>query len=149
MNSSRWLILPAAVVAIVIGVVAYVSFARGRSSDEPSVVAWDRDACAACKMHLGEPAYAAQIRLTDGSTLFFDDHGCALGMIEGLGARMQKVWFRHLRREQWIAGDDVRFVPSSPSPMGFDLGAIDRSEGTGMSLDAAIAKLAERPNDGR
>ena len=44
-----------------------------RSPTGPVEPAWDRQACAHCRMHLSEPPFAAQLRTAEGEVLYFDD----------------------------------------------------------------------------
>lgn len=145
--------LPLLALLVLAGTLGYVALARGRLPDGPTPPVWDRTACAACKMHVGEPAFAAQAQLRDGSTLFFDDPGCLLRMLPEIEAQVHALWFHHLREDRWVRGDVVGFVAASPSPMGFDIGAVDTlpsgSLPSGaMSLAAACARLLE-PQGGR
>jgi hypothetical protein len=109
--------------------------------DGPTPVEWDHDACAKCGMHVGEPAFAAQVQLRDGRTLHYDDPGCLLLDDDATGPAVHAVWFRHHREDRWIRGDRVGFVPASPTPMGFGLGAVDAG---GEALPLAAARERAR-----
>jgi hypothetical protein len=128
----------------VVGTVGYVVLARDRLPDGPSDVVWDRAACAACKMHVGEPSFAAQAQLRDGSTLVFDDPGCLLLMLPQIEGDVHALWFRHVREERWLKGDAVGFVTASPSPMGFEIGAVDATTPGAESLATVRTRLARR-----
>lgn len=144
-RESAWFwLLPAIALSVVVGTIGYVALARGRLPEGPSDVVWDRTACAACKMHVGEPAYAAQAQLRDGSTLFFDDPGCLLGMLSQIETDVHALWFHHLQEDRWLRGDAVGFVASSPTPMGFGLGAVDATAAGAASLAATRARFAAR-----
>ncbi|MEZ5964589.1 MAG: hypothetical protein R3F56_12140 [Planctomycetota bacterium] len=140
---SYWL-LPALALLVLAGTLGYVALARGQLPAGPTPVVWDRAACATCRMHVGEPAFAAQAQLRDGSTLFFDDAGCLLGMLPDIEPQVHALWFHHVREDRWVRGDAVGFVAVSPSPMGFDLGAVDGGEPGAESLAASRARLAAR-----
>ena len=63
----------------------------------PRAVAWDREACAHCRMLVSEPAFAVQARAADGTAVAFDDPGCYFAWREEAGAGVSEVWFRHLQ----------------------------------------------------
>jgi hypothetical protein len=109
--------------------------------DGPTPVEWDHDACAKCGMHVGAPAFAAQVQLRDGRTLHYDDPGCLLLDDAASGPEVHALWFHHHREDRWIRGDRVGFVPVSPTPMGFDLGA---TEAGGEALGLAAARERAR-----
>lgn len=98
--------------------------------DHPTPVQWDRDACAKCGMHVGEPSFAAQVQLRDGRTLHYDDPGCLLLDDAASGPDVHAIWFHHHREDRWIRSEGVGFVSTSPTPMGFGLGAADWTEAT-------------------
>lgn len=133
--------LPLVAVAVVVTTISYVVFARDKLPQGPSEVVWDRSACAACQMHVGEPAFAAQAQLRDGRTLMFDDHGCLLLMLPEIEADVHALWFRHLREDRWLRGDAVAFITASPSPMGFDIGAVDKGTPDSATLAATRVRI--------
>ncbi len=67
-------------VAVVVGAAAlaavFVVRASERLPDAPQAVVWDREACAHCHMHVGEPGFAAQAIDEHGRVYNFDDPGC-------------------------------------------------------------------------
>lgn len=140
--SWSWM-LPVAAAVVVVLTVGYVVLARDRLPDGPSDVVWDRAACAACRMHVGEPAFAAQAQLRDGSTLVFDDPGCLLLMLPQIEADVHALWFHHVREPRWVRGDAVAFVAAAPSPMGFEIGAVDAGTKDAEPLAAVRARLAK------
>ncbi|MBZ4414999.1 hypothetical protein [Myxococcus sp. RHSTA-1-4] len=96
-----------------------------RLPEGPVPVAWDREACAHCRMHVGEPAFAAQLQLADGRVLNFDDPGCLLRYEAEARPAVHAAWFRHVREDRWIPGARVAFVQVSPTPMGYGVGAVE------------------------
>ncbi|HWV38087.1 MAG TPA: hypothetical protein VN033_06375 [Vulgatibacter sp.] len=108
---------------------------------------WDREPCAHCLMHVGDPSFAAQMQLRDGRILHFDDPGCLLEQLPATHREdVHAVWFHHVREDRWIRGDEVAFLRTEPTPMGYGLGAVDRGSPGSISLDEAIATLS---NEGR
>lgn len=111
-------------------------------------VAWDKEACANCRMHVGERGFAAQLQLEDGRVFNFDDPGCLFHYREKLqGAPEHAAYFHHLREERWLSQAEVGFVPVSPTPMGYGLGAVDKGEPGAISVEAARAQVL-KPHDG-
>lgn len=65
---------------------AVVFWPVSRSGPEP--IAYGRDACAACRMHLSQPGFAGEIRDAGGVLTKYDDIGCLLRV---LGTRPEPV----------------------------------------------------------
>jgi copper chaperone NosL len=112
--------------------------------DGPQPIAWDREACAHCRMLISDPAFAAQLHLADGGVESFDDPGCLLARLDAQQARVHALWFRHLREDRWLPGDRVAFVRVAPTPMDFGLGAVDPDTPGAIPLEAARAELRTR-----
>jgi hypothetical protein len=141
---TRTLLLTAAALVVVVAVVAVaLAVVLQEPAEGPREVAWDREACAHCRMLVSEPAFAVQARRGDGTAVAFDDPGCYFAWREEERAEPGEVWFRHLREERWVAEADVAFVEVSPTPMGFGLGAVGAGEGE-LSVAAAGRRTHER-----
>jgi hypothetical protein len=108
----------------------------------PEPIAWDQEACAHCRMLIGDPAFAAQLRAEDGHVESFDDPGCLLAALGGRSVR--ELWFHHVREELWIPGDRVAFEPVARTPMGHGLGAVHAGTEGALDLEAARKRVAER-----
>ena len=119
---SRW--VGAAIVLVPLVVLAF-AVAKGQSLPTgPEPVAWDRDACAHCRMHVGDPRFAAQLQTLDGAVLQFDDPGCLLRYLAERRPRVHAAYVHAARGEAWLAMRSASFARISPSPMGYDLGAV-------------------------
>ncbi|HEY0839305.1 MAG TPA: hypothetical protein VGD74_03895 [Vulgatibacter sp.] len=116
-----------------------------RLADGPVEPVWDRDACAHCHMHVGDPAFASQIQHRDGRVLHYDDPGCLLEALGTVRDEVHAVWFHHLREDRWLLGDDAGFVRTDPTPMGYGLGAVDRGTTGALSLEEALATVSNAP----
>ena len=123
----RWLARGGVVLALV-GALGMALAWTEQLPDGPAPVAWDREACAHCRMHVGEPAFAAQLQLTDGRVLHFDDPGCLLRYEAEARPQVHAAWFHHVREDRWIPGARVAFVSVQPTPMGYGAGAVDAGE---------------------
>lgn len=108
----------------------------------PVPVAWDQTPCTRCRMLVSEPRFAAQLR-TDAGVLFFDDPGCLLLWDHEHPGQARATYFHHLDEDRWVDGDEVAFVPVTPTPMGYGLGARDAAQG-GMDWDAALRQALAR-----
>jgi hypothetical protein len=109
----------------------------------PVPIVWDQEACAECRMHVGEPRFAAQLQTADGLVLNFDDPGCALRFIARTGPRVRALYFHHAKEETWLKHTQTAFVPSSPSPMGYDLAAIPKGSPGALSLQEATLRVTQ------
>jgi hypothetical protein len=92
-------------------------------------------------MHIGEPAFAAQIQTTDGKVLDFDDPGCLLEHIVETGPSMAEIWFHHSEQDSWLSRDEVGFVHRSPTPMGYGLAAVERTRAGAIDFDQALERV--------
>ena len=107
-------------------------------------VAWDHAACAHCRMHVGERGFAAQLQLTDGRVLDFDDPGCLVSWLETSNAPVHATWLHHHTEDRWLRRAEAGFVAVTPTPMGFGLAAVDASAPGAIGWDAAVAKVRAR-----
>lgn len=119
-----------------------------RLSEGPVAPIWDRDACAHCHMHVGDPGFASQIQFQDGRVLHYDDPGCLLEALGAVRAEVHAVWFHHLREDRWLRAEEVGFVRTEPTPMGYGLGAVELSAPGAISLEEAAATVSNAPTTG-
>ena len=111
--------------------------ASERLPDAPEPIAWDREACAHCHMHVGEPGFAAQAVDADRRVYNFDDPGCLLAWLAARKAPPARVWFHHSTEDRWLPLDRVAFVRGAHSPMGSGLAAVDRGTPGAISAQEA------------
>jgi copper chaperone NosL len=105
----------------------------GALPDQPVPVAWDRETCGHCHMHVGEPRHAAQLVTAAGEVVNFDDVGCALDYLEARRPAVHRLWF-HGEGERWLAADEVGFVAAEATPMGSGLLAVEAATPGARSL---------------
>ena len=136
-------------VAAAVGIVALalVLWRAAAPPAGPVEPAWDRVACARCRMLVSDPAFAAQLHTRAGEVLFFDDPGCLLLYRAEPRAEAAAVWFHDAAGGGWLAEADVRFVPAPETPMGHGFAAVAAASATG-GLDAAAALAAIRAREG-
>ena len=113
-----------------------------RLPNGPVEIVWDRETCAHCKMHIGEPAFAAQLQTKSGTVLNFDDPGCLIVYAAKNGPAIHARYFRDHRGAGWLREERAAFAPVGRSPMGYGYGAVR----AGPDQKAAIefADLSER-----
>ncbi len=141
-------LVPFALLAVVVSTVGaaitWSVLASVKLPDGPVDVVWDKAACAACGMHVGEPPFAAQLTTKDGRTQAFDDPGCLFLYVEEHHPEVHSMFFHDHAKDGWIAPDRVAFVAVAPTPMGFGLGAVEVGTPGAIGLDEARRKCLER-----
>jgi len=144
-----WILAGAGVLAV-LGVALWAINASRTPPEGPVPVAWDRQPCAHCGMHLGEPGFAVQLHAADGDVFFFDDPGCYFSYLAEHPTAVHAVWFHDLRQDRWLPQSAVGFLAVPTSPMGWGLGAVSADVEGALSVDAARALvLADRRGDGK
>lgn len=134
-----------AVGGVVIVVLGFIGLLLGgqRRVEGPVPIVWDKEACAFCHMHIGEPAFAAQAQLGDGAVLNFDDPGCLLSWTQKHQEPPSAVYVRHYQEERWLTKSEASFVTGLTTPMGFGLGAVPSGRPATLSWDQASAWVAK------
>jgi hypothetical protein len=112
-----------------------------RPPEGPEPVAWDRVACARCRMLVSEPRFAAQAHTHGGAVLHFDDPGCALLWTHEHAADVHELWLRDAGSERWLRRGEAGFVATGPTPMGYGLGARPRSVANALLPEEALAQV--------
>jgi copper chaperone NosL len=111
----------------------------------PSDVAWDRTACAHCRMLVSDPRFAAQLLLESGEVLFYDDPGCLLLDRAARAPSARAAWFHDSAGEGWLAESEVAFAPGAETPMGYGYAAVRTgSVAAAQGAAAVLAALEER-----
>jgi copper chaperone NosL len=91
----------------------------------PPTVRFGEEACAWCRMIIGDEHFAAALVAPTGDALKFDDIGC---LVEHEAGRLRPevaYWVRDAGGRGWLDAREARFdhSPSVASPMGFGLAA--------------------------
>jgi copper chaperone NosL len=97
----------------------------------PPTIRFGEEACASCRMIIGDERFAAALVAPTGDALKFDDIGCLVEHEAG-GLRSDAAyWVRDAVSREWLDAREARFVhsPSVASPMGFGLAASGRPVG--------------------
>jgi hypothetical protein len=147
---SRTALLAVGGAALAAGLVVFLTVFASAPPTGPVEPVWDRTSCAWCRMHVGEPAFAAQLHTSDGDVLFFDDPGCLFELEAEQRPAVHARFFRHMRADRWLSGEEAAFVAVEQSPMGYGLGAVDGpAAGVGaLDLAGARAKVLARSQAG-
>lgn len=128
--------------ALAAGVLGLVLAHLAAPPSGPIEPAWDRVACARCRMLVSDPAFAAQLHDAAGEVRFFDDPGCLLRFRAEAPDPAARAWFHDSRSESWLAEAEVGFVRVDETPMGHGLAAVKRAETPGaLAPAAALAAL--------
>jgi copper chaperone NosL len=133
---SRPIAWSAAALAAALAVAAIV-FLLERAPSGPVEPAWDRQACAHCRMHLSERGFASQLHTEEGEVLFFDDPGCLFLWQAERGVEAAAIYHHHLREERWLAESETGFVRVDPTPMAWGFGAVERNAPGALAPEAA------------
>lgn len=143
-SRKAWFALAGVVaVAAIAGVMLWL-LAPGAPANGPVPVAWDKTPCAHCAMHVGEPAFAAQLQTQDGQVLDFDDPGCLFRYLAEKRPEPSAMYFHHVSEDRWLSRAEAGFVSHSPTPMGYGFAAVDRAAPGALSLESAQAAVLTR-----
>jgi NosL len=143
-----WILALLACVAALAALTLWV-VAPGTPASGPVPVAWDKETCAHCHMHIGEPGFAAQLQTRDGAVLDFDDPGCLFEWMARHTPPVSALYFHHASADRWLTAADVAFIRKSPSPMGFGLAAVDPGTPGSISLEDARAEVLAGKKEAR
>ena len=109
--------------------------------DGPEPIAWDRVACAHCRMLVSDPRFAAQLQTRSGQVLDFDDPGCLLLYVHENAPEIHAAYFHHVSEDRWLSRQQVAFTPGANTPMDYGLAARDRGGSGALSWEEATALL--------
>jgi hypothetical protein len=155
-NDTHRKLLSLAVAAVVLlgagAGLAVLLEAAQRAPVGPVDVLWDRDICAHCNMHVGEPGFAAQLHNEVGDVFHFDDPGCLFEFVAQTQPRVAGTWFHHGHQSRWLTAEEAVFVRVEHSPMGFGLAAVGAGEAApggegGFGLEEARARVLGRTGE--
>ncbi|MBI1949402.1 MAG: hypothetical protein HYS27_27190 [Deltaproteobacteria bacterium] len=141
----RGLPLGLAAAVLAAGLFAWLLLRAQTLPEGPAPVVWDKTACAHCRMHVGEPGFAAQLQLEDGTVHNFDDPGCLARWLDehpkdAAADAVHAIFFHHKTDDRWLTRAEVGFVDASPTPMGFGLAAVDARTPGAVGWQQAMAR---------
>lgn len=134
------------VVALVAAGVAFMRFNQPTLSDGPVPIVWDSEVCAHCKMHIGDPRFAAQLHTSEGDVMSFDDPGCLFDYLDRNEAPIHALYFRNHDADGWLTDAEVGFLPVDDSPMGYGIRAVPKDTTGARDLAWAKEQVMSRPH---
>lgn len=134
------------VTAVMLVVVAFIRFNRAIVPEGPVPVVWDREVCSHCKMHVGDPRFAAQLQTTKGEVHDFDDPGCLLEYLQSHDLSVHALYFRNHEQDGWLSEAEVGFLPADDSPMGYGIRAVPRETPEARDIAWAKREVASKPH---
>lgn len=132
--------------AVVVAVMAFVRFNRVSLPETAVPVVWDSEVCGHCKMHVGDPRFAAQLQTVDGDILNFDDPGCLFDYLDSREVSVHALYFRNHLGDGWLSEADVAFLPAEDSPMGYGIRAVPKQTPDAHDIDWAKQRVKSRPH---
>ena len=144
---SRAGVIGVGVVALVGAVGVFRWLNTSATGDGPVPIVWDREVCAHCRMHIGEPAFAAQLQTADGVVHNFDDPGCLFEHVQAHPGVAYTAYYRDHDSDGWLNDGNVAFLPTESSPMGYGIKAV--RVGTEDARDRSWAEARVASSEGR
>lgn len=139
----KGLLLALALVAVI---VAFVRYNQVTLPEGPVPVVWDGEVCGHCKMHVGDPRFAAQLQTSAGEVMNFDDPGCLFDYLQSQDVSIYALYFRNHLADAWLSESEAGFLPVEDSPMGYGIRAVPKGTPEAQGIDWAKARVQERPH---
>lgn len=133
-------------IALVAITIAFVRFNQVTLPEGPVPVVWDGEVCGHCKMHVGDPRFAAQLQTTQGEVLNFDDPGCLFDYLHAHEVSIHAIYFRNHQADGWLSEADAGFLPVEDSPMGYGIRVVPKDTPAAQGIDWAKAQVMDRPH---
>ncbi len=133
-------------VALLAITIAFVRYNAATVPEGPVPVVWDSEVCTHCKMHVGDPRFAAQLQTTEGDVLNFDDPGCLFDYLASNDVSIHALYFRNHLADAWLSQTEVGFIAVDDSPMGYGLAAVPKETPGAQGSDWAKAHVKTRPH---
>lgn len=104
-----------------------VFFPSARASAGPEPIAHGKVACARCRMHVGEPGFAGQMRDASGELTTYDDLGCLLIAMWKKRREVPGVWVEAHESGRLVplVGATLVVDSSVRTPMGYGIIAFE------------------------
>ena len=109
------------------GVVLAVLFLWPGPIQGPEPIAYGRDACAQCRMHMSRVGFAGEMRDREGRLTKYDDIGCLLRAMVATHREVPETWVEDHDSGAWISLLAAHFVrsPRTDTPMGYGIVAFE------------------------
>lgn len=142
-SASATKVIVAAVAVLLVGIVL-IRLNRVSLPEGPVPVVWDREVCQHCKMHVGDPRFAAQLQASNATVMSFDDPGCLAAYLDAHPMEVHAIYFRDYEHEKWLSQSEAGFVPVDDSPMGYGIAAVTRDTPGARDWEWARGRALER-----
>lgn len=108
-------------------VVLAVLFLWPGPTQGPEPIAYGRDVCAQCRMHMSRVGFAGEMRDREGRLTKYDDIGCLLRAMAAEHREVHEVWVEDHDSGAWISLLMAHFVRSlrADTPMGHGIVAFE------------------------
>jgi copper chaperone NosL len=133
-------------IALVLLVVVFIRYNQVTLPQGAVPIVWDGEVCGHCKMHVGDPRFAAQLQTTGGEVLNFDDPGCLFDYLQSHEVSVHALYFRNHDAGGWLTESEVGFLPVEDSPMGYGIRAVPKDTPEAEDTDWAKARVMARPH---
>lgn len=143
MSSANATKLVLAAVAVLLVGIALTQLNRVSLPEGPVPVVWDREVCEHCKMHIGDPRFAAQLQAANGIVMSFDDPGCLAEYLDANPMELHALYFRDYENDQWLSQSEAGFLPVEDSPMGYGIRAVTRGTAAARDWEWAHGRALE------
>ena len=140
-NATRLILAGAAV--LIVGLML-TRLNRVTLPEGPVAIVWDRQVCEHCKMHIGDPRFAAQFQTSDGDVVSFDDPGCLADYLREHPSDAYALYFRDYDGDRWLSQAEAGFLPVEDSPMGYGIRAVGKETPGALDWTWAQARALER-----
>ncbi|MFN8544946.1 MAG: nitrous oxide reductase accessory protein NosL [Candidatus Binatia bacterium] len=122
-------------VALVVAAVVFL-WPGPRTGSE--VIAYGRDTCAYCRMHLSQPGWAGEMRDAEGQLTKYDDIGCLLQAMLKRHREIPEAWVEDHASGRLVPllGAYLVRAPGATTPMGHGLVAFGDEESAHGFADA-------------
>lgn len=142
-NNSLKKIAVAVTIIVALSLVLFVWQVQ-RTVEGPVPIAWDRDVCAHCRMHISDRRFAAQVQSNNAEVFNFDDPGCLFEHLVKQNIEAQATYFRAYQEDRWLTKTSIAFIKVDSSPMGYGLAAVKRGSAGSMPYSEANAMVLNK-----
>ncbi|MHB1424502.1 MAG: hypothetical protein ACYC3I_15130 [Gemmataceae bacterium] len=111
-------------------------------------VVWDKESCGECGMAVSDRRFAAQLQTDNGRIINFDDPGCLFIYVIRFDPSIHAAYFHALVGDSWLNAEQVGFVPTSLSPMGYNWAAVPRDTPGSLTFAEALEKMRRHERRG-
>jgi len=134
------------VIALIAIGIAFVRFNQVTLPEGAVPVVWDGEVCGHCKMHVGDPRFAAQLQTNAGDVVNFDDPGCLFDYLQSHEVSVHALYFRNYDEDGWLTESEVGFLPVEDAPMGYGIRAVPKGTPEARDVDWAKGQVINRPD---